>query len=116
MDDKLDYVIPKGKYVQKEYKKKKNIKSVNQQLSEDLDATIKDWNEQGCKEYSVEEFRRAKDLNGLMVRYITKDDMARIGGILMKKDSEEPYFVLRNKVSGLSWSVQYKNMKKIFVL
>lgn len=84
--------------------------SNNDKMSENLDATIKTWLDEGCTEVTEDELRNVKLSN--IVRYITKDGKARRGGNLIKVEAD--YFRLLNPILGSSWSVQFKNTDKMF--
>jgi len=96
-EEKIEYTYP-------------DVKTQNEQLSENIIETVQGWLDDGYKEErTIPEIKNIP--LGSTVRYITNINgklQARKGGFLTKK--EEKYFMLKNVQSNIQWSVQYKDI------
>lgn len=74
--------------------------------------TIKEWNEK----YSRIEPNEYNELiiPGIWIKYMTKENKLRLGGVVVRNDSNEPYFCLKNPKNGISWCVQKNNLKIVW--
>jgi len=107
------------------YVKKKGEITKNDQLSEDLTTTEKLWTEQGyviITDHDV--MLKLNTEDNLKVRYITMEGMARQGGILItivNRKERGPdglpiqYMILKNHYLNRMWSVQIRNIDKLFI-
>lgn len=107
-----EYTDKNGEKKVLEYEYDTNVLTHNQQLTQNLDTTIKSWLDEGFE--MITDIDKIKELEpGAYVRYITTDNKARKGGYLSQKDDK--YMMLLNRVNGVKWSVQYDNLKSVFI-
>lgn len=107
-------------------KEKKETK--NDKLTIDLDETMELWVEEGYKMIDGTEiisYYHTGELDPslrLKCRYITKDGLARCGGLLKKIVDEEDdiairrYVILENMYLHCAWCVQCNNVDKFFFM
>lgn len=111
---KKEYKNKDGETKVLEYEYDKNIKTHNEQLSENVDKTIKSWLDEGY--IMINDIDDIKEIPlGTYVRYLLKNGQVRKGGYLSDKDNDGKYMMLLNKINGVKWSVQYENLKSVFI-
>lgn len=90
---------------------KKTTKSKNDELSKDLDKTVKQWKEQGFVKYDG----KYEDVpTKTYIKFITTrngEPQARQGGIIIQKNDDVGYFQLLNTVFGRAFPVQWSDVK-----
>jgi hypothetical protein len=83
--------------------------TINDTLSKNINNTIKKWENENYKKFKGD----YKDLLNKFIKYITVDNKARNGGVVVKVAND--YFVLKNINLNRLWSVQFNNIKNIYI-
>lgn len=94
--------------------------SKNKQINEDIKKNIKEFTEESIQVITDDFAEQVK--KGMYIRYLAyvssdKKDMLRLGGVVIKVTDK--FIALANKAiskAGHMWSVQLKNLKKVFVI
>ncbi len=116
---KKQYVSENGDVKTVEYKKKPGTKSINEQLTENMDETIARWKKESVEVITGDWEENLKKYKGYYCRYQTtlkhgdnKGELCvRNGGFIAKVTSS---YVYLTSISG-GWSVQYDDVKQIFI-
>jgi len=116
---KKEWINNKGDLITTEYKKKPNTQSINQQLTADMEETLKKWTAESETVFTDDFEKNLKPLIGRFVRYQAKQHkgkdkgkiVLRVGGFVTKVENK--YMYLTCNIGG--WSVQYDNLIKVFV-
>lgn len=106
-DDTPYYISVKDKKI---YVKPTNSKTSNEQFTENLKDTLKDWKKKGYEKYKG----RIQDIpSKIYLRFIKKDGRVLNGGVVVKNNVDEKYLYLVGK--GYSrFPVQYGDIKDIY--
>ena len=100
-----------------EYEPASGTKTINQQLTENMDETLEEWALEAQEVYIGNYEDNLSDKKGHYAKYVVSDKKGnkklRNGGLIMKVDTK--YVMLKNPVNNLAWSVQYATLYKIFV-
>ena len=116
---KKEWINKQGDLITTEYKKKPNTQSINQQLSNEMEETVKKWTDESETVLTDDFEDKLKPFIGRFVRYQAKQHkgkdkgkiVVRVGGFLTKVENK--YMYLTCNIGG--WSVQYDNLIKVFV-
>ena len=116
---KKEWINKQGDLITTEYKKKPNTQSINQQLSNEMEETVKKWTDESETVLTDDFEDKLKPFIGRFVRYQVKQHkgkdkgkiVVRVGGFLTKVENK--YMYLTCNIGG--WSVQYDNLIKVFV-
>lgn len=97
MNSKKHLKIDQDDYIRPEYTKQDIISSDKEQIKKKLEGWI----------LVPEDYTYRIDC-GIWIKYINKNGSFRNGGLLIKNSSPE-YFVLKNPIKNISWSVNLKD-------
>lgn len=93
----------------------KKEESINDKISEDVEATIAIWLEEGYTEIEPEDILKTLDASmNIKGRYVRKDLNCRKGGIIKKIDKELGFIFFYNYVLHIGWSVQISDLLSFF--
>ncbi|MCP4053556.1 MAG: hypothetical protein GY739_10900, partial [Mesoflavibacter sp.] len=114
---KKEWINKQGDLITTEYKKKPNTQSINQQLSNEMEETVKKWTDESETVLTDDFEDKLKPFIGRFVRYQVKQHkgkdkgkiVVRVGGFLTKVENK--YMYLTCNIGG--WSVQYDNLIKV---
>lgn len=102
------------------YEPVENTVSKNKQINENIEENIKEFEKESIQVITDDFAEQVK--KGMYIRYFAyvpsdKKDMLRLGGVVIKVTDK--YIALANKAiskAGHMWSVQIKNLQKVFVI
>lgn len=106
----------KGEVVEHSYEFNPEVKSKNEQLSDSIRKTMKEFNKEAQEVVEDKFYKKLKPMLGSQIRYICKDKngniKARLGGALMVVDPD--YMMLKNMNNHVAWSVQFDNLLIVY--
>ncbi|MCP4054875.1 MAG: transposase family protein [Mesoflavibacter sp.] len=116
---KKEWINNKGDLIKTEYQKKPNTQSINEQLSNEMEDTVKKWTDESETVLTDDFEDKLKPFIGRFVRYQARQHkgkdkgkiVLRVGGFVTKVENK--YMYLTCNIGG--WSVQYDNLIKVFV-
>ena len=116
---KKEWINNKGDLIKTEYQKKPNTQSINEQLSNEMEDTVKKWTDESETVLTDDFEKNLKPFMGRFVRYQARQHkgkdkgklVLRVGGFVTKVENK--YMYLTCNIGG--WSVQYDNLIKVFV-
>ena len=114
---KKELIKPDGSTQIFEYKQEKGTKSINQQMTEDPDKFINEWEEKSTDIITDNFEEKLLTHKGKYVKYTILRDgkkLLRNGGVILKVEPQ--YVMIMNYMTKLSWSVQYKNLVAIYIM